>query len=275
MRIAYCGYDFFSSCLQMLIENRHDVIKVFTVPENNFLVYNDYIKEICNQQKIDFSYEKVSQETLQQLNAQGCELLLTAAYSHIIPSLSNTNIKGINIHPSLLPVGRGPWPIPWTIIKQLKATGITIHKLSTNIDGGAILAQEPVARLENDNLESLNCKLQRQAKETLFRVMNQFQSYWDNATEQPSDGEYWKLPDKQDFTVSWSMSAKEIQILSAAFGKHGCLAFFNQQWWWVFDLVAWPEDHHYKNGETVHRTNTETVVACSDGLVCCRYFRAE
>ena len=45
------------------------------------------------------------------------------------------------LHPSLLPIGRGADPIPWSIIDQQKQ-GITIHIIDSGLDTGKILSQK-------------------------------------------------------------------------------------------------------------------------------------
>lgn len=48
----------------------------------------------------------------------------------------------IGMHPTLLPVGRGRASIPWTIIKGLSQTGVTMFKLDEGVDTGDIIGQE-------------------------------------------------------------------------------------------------------------------------------------
>ena len=47
----------------------------------------------------------------------------------------------MNVHPSLLPKHAGSTPLFWTLYKGESDIGVTIHKLSENIDAGPILVQ--------------------------------------------------------------------------------------------------------------------------------------
>lgn len=47
----------------------------------------------------------------------------------------------LGIHPTLLPEGRGRASIPWTIIKGLPQTGVTMFKLDEGMDTGPVLGQ--------------------------------------------------------------------------------------------------------------------------------------
>jgi methionyl-tRNA formyltransferase len=47
----------------------------------------------------------------------------------------------LNIHPSLLPVGRGPEPVFWTLRRGEPVTGVTVHRMDAGFDTGPIVAQ--------------------------------------------------------------------------------------------------------------------------------------
>lgn len=47
----------------------------------------------------------------------------------------------LNVHPSLLPVGRGPEPVFWTLRRGERETGTTIHLMDEGFDTGPIVAQ--------------------------------------------------------------------------------------------------------------------------------------
>jgi len=51
---------------------------------------------------------------------------------------------GLNLHPSLLPLHRGPLPAFWALREAPARTGVTLHRLAPRIDAGAVLAQRAV-----------------------------------------------------------------------------------------------------------------------------------
>ncbi len=273
MKIAYFGHDFFSTCLKKILESNFNVYKVFSFETDNTYSFNNYIFDICQEHDLPLSFEKVSTKTIQQLDAAGCDLIITATYQHRIPDLSETGMRGINIHPSLLPVGRGPWSLPRTIHSQQTETGVTIHKLSHDFDAGDILFQQKLDVSDRENLESLSSKLQICAKDVIIRVLNTLDDYWISAVPQPSNVEYWPMPEEQERTLNWSAGVETIDRVVRAFGKFDSLASFDDKDWLVNDVSVWQCDHNEKIGSVVHKTNTEMVVAASDGLVSMRYFR--
>lgn len=66
------------------------------------------------------------------------QLLKPALFS--IPALG-----AINLHPSLLPLWRGPAPLFWTYKEGNESSGLSIHKIAAGEDNGAVLRLLPCA----------------------------------------------------------------------------------------------------------------------------------
>src|SRR5699024_2041648 len=124
----------------------------------------------------------------------------------------------INIHPTLLPKGRGPWPLPWIILKNEKYSGVTIHRLTNDMDKGPILLQEKFKILDNEDLETLSCRSQVLAKKLIVEVISNFDYYYANAKEQ-GEGEYYPYPTDEDMTFNGLMKVDDIDRIIRAFGK--------------------------------------------------------
>lgn len=77
------------------------------------------------------------------LENSNIEVGVLFAYGKIIPSwlLDLFKYKIINLHPSLLPLYRGPSPIESPLLNGDSKTGITIMELDSGIDTGDILKQ--------------------------------------------------------------------------------------------------------------------------------------
>ncbi|MFG2042677.1 formyltransferase family protein [Dactylosporangium sp. NPDC048998] len=61
----------------------------------------------------------------------------------------------IGMHPTKLPTGRGQAPIPWTIIKGLRSTALTVFFLEPEADTGPIIAQYDLPVHERESSASL------------------------------------------------------------------------------------------------------------------------
>lgn len=65
----------------------------------------------------------------------------------------------INFHPSLLPAYRGPTPSSWVIKNNEDITGITVHKVTKEIDCGEILFNKTLKIETKDTPEKLDHKI--------------------------------------------------------------------------------------------------------------------
>lgn len=69
------------------------------------------------------------------------DVFVVAAYPKIIPAdiLNLPKHGSINLHPSLLPLLRGPSPIRSAILEDLRETGVSIMKMDEEMDHGPVL----------------------------------------------------------------------------------------------------------------------------------------
>lgn len=73
----------------------------------------------------------------------------------------------LNIHPSRLPLYRGPEPIYWTIADGAAQAGITLHRAAPRFDAGPVLAQRVTAVAPDDTAGTLTRRLCRLGVEAL------------------------------------------------------------------------------------------------------------
>jgi methionyl-tRNA formyltransferase len=71
---------------------------------------------------------------------------VSALFGHVLPEELISKFTGgiLNLHPSLLPVGRGANPITWSIVNQ-QAQGVTLHLIDQNLDTGDIIFQKELS----------------------------------------------------------------------------------------------------------------------------------
>lgn len=272
MKIVYCGYDFFHGCLRELIRQQHEIVQVFSFSSSADIDSHAYVKEICQSSKIPFSLQPINENDLQVLSRKQCDVLITAGYPYKIPDLQVYGMRGVNIHPTLLPEGRGVWPLPWLILKEFTRSGVTIHRLTPKWDSGEILLQGEFSLNQRDNLESLSAKVQILANQLINTCFTDFDNYWNNAKAQSTVLEYWPYPPAQLRYINWRHSVHDIDKTCRAYGKAGAVANFDDKTWLIYDLVAWQSPHRHECGTVVHKTNTEMIIAASDGYCSLRYF---
>lgn len=75
------------------------------------------------------------------------ELVVAACYPWRLSRQTRAAVRlGVmNIHPSLLPKGRGPDPVFWVYRNGDRETGVTLHLMDDGFDSGPLLAQQRIA----------------------------------------------------------------------------------------------------------------------------------
>lgn len=100
-------------------------------------------------------------DSLDKLSAYQAEAAVLVAYGKIVPpALLELFPKGIvNIHPSLLPLHRGPTPIESVILGNEAETGVSLMKLAPKMDAGPVYAQQVVKLNGDENKQQLADRL--------------------------------------------------------------------------------------------------------------------
>ena len=220
MNIIYFGYDLFAPCLKELASSPDiNVLKVYSFEGDGFFDKNDKVREICAVKNIPFTTDRITADELKwQFEQNGCALAFSAGYAYRIPCESVPSFRGVNIHPTLLPVGRGPWPLPHIILKELNESGVTAHKIAERFDEGEILLQNSFEVAKNETYRSLEKKIMFAGLDLSKKLMSDFENYWKNAVPQ-TKGEYWKEPSDSERTVYNNSTDFEKDKIIRAFTK--------------------------------------------------------
>lgn len=97
------------------------------------------------------------------LEAIAPDLIVVACFPWRVPGWLRSLPAGgcVNIHPSLLPDGRGPEPVYWAFRWNLAETGVSLHLVDAGLDTGPIVAQRGYTIPEDATLKSLEGDLAR------------------------------------------------------------------------------------------------------------------
>lgn len=240
MKIAYAGFDLLYPCLEALEEAGCTVMKVFTYPTDNDYEFNRQVVAFAEERHIPWTDQRITRADLENLAAAGCEALFSAGYIYRIPA--DTSLKCVNVHPALLPVGRGPWPMPCTILKGLTESGITLHKVVHDLDAGDILLQEAFPVTPEDDLETMTATIRALAPRLVKACVADFDRLWENAVPQ-SGGEYWPEPSDEERTITPDDSAERADKVVRAFAGYGCLFRTEEETFTVVRGEVRPDRH--------------------------------
>ncbi len=120
--------------------------------------------------------EKLDGDFIKELKSHDCDFGVVVAYGKIIPKeiVNFTELGLINIHPSLLPIYRGPAPIVAPILNGDAVTGVTIIKIDEEMDHGPILAQERVDLSDTEFVQDLEKTLAELGGELLVKTLENY-----------------------------------------------------------------------------------------------------
>ena len=135
-------------------------------------------KERAEQAHIPAIVSKDWEEIDQVLSDHQIQLIVLAGFLAIIPQwiCEKWDKRIINIHPSLLPKfgGKGMYGIhvqEAVLAAQEQEAGCTVHYVSTEVDGGSIIAQSVVPVLPHDTPETLAQRVQQAEKALLPKTI--------------------------------------------------------------------------------------------------------
>jgi methionyl-tRNA formyltransferase len=219
MKITYFGYDPLFSCLDVFLKQGHEFVVIYTGASSDF---SDKMIEFANKNDIPLCFGKPSLAEMQALLVQGVELFFSAEYPWKIPIPSGLKYA-INVHPTLLPEGKGMTPLPHVILTQSVYAGITLHKLSNQFDAGDILLQESISIDEYETFDSLSGKILQKTPALLSTLLSSLDDYYQNSQTQ-GEGSYWPSITIDQQTLNWEQPTAVLLTTLRAFGSLGTYA---------------------------------------------------
>jgi len=261
MRIVYFGNNMFSSCLKYLIKDGFEIERVYI---NSPDFTSSAISKLCETHQIPLFKNKPMSEELEHLISMGVEMFIVAEYLHILPE---TGVKyAINIHPSMLPKGRGPTPLPY-LLKYPEHSGVSIHKLTNVLDGGDVILQSGVPIQKNESITTVMIKMHIEAVNLIKTFLSDVEGYYENAVEQ-SDYSYFPLIDITERMLDWKQSTQHISSKIRSYGFIGVVLKLNNRLWNAKHLETVEYGHHYDAGKVIYEDEYLLVISSSDGIVC-------
>ena len=225
LRIVFMGTpEFASTSLRRLVEEGYNVVAVVTTPDKpagrGQKMHQSDVKLTALELELPILQperlrEDAFLESLKELNP---DLGVVIAF-RMLPEVvwAMPKFGTFNLHASLLPEYRGAAPINWAIINGEKRTGVTTFLLNHEIDKGAIIEQESIDILPDDNIGSLYDKLMNIGSALVTRTVDKIaegnyttveQMHIDESTLKPAPKIF-----KEDCRIDWSKGAESIHNL--------------------------------------------------------------
>ena len=181
MRLAFLGTpEFVIPVLSRLVKEGHEIVRVVTASA----------KPVGRGQKVSpapvarwakkrgfkvITPEKLGRLFVKSFAAEELDVAVVAAYGKILPAavLAVPKYGFLNVHPSLLPLYRGPSPVAGAMVAGEKETGVTIMKVDEEMDHGPIGEQTKIEIQKQVTGGELTDKLFKLGAEKLVEVLRE------------------------------------------------------------------------------------------------------
>ena len=220
-KIVFMGTPMFAvPILKSLYQNGYPISDVYTQPPQKSLrgqrINKSPIQGIAETLNLEFRVPdslKDNHEEFEYFKNIEADLAIVVAYGQIIPkNFLNLTKKGfINIHASILPKWRGAAPIQRSIMNLDKETGISIMKITEELDAGPVCNIYKIDLEKNLNANDISEKLSLLAAEKILDNIDDIINEKAKFIEQDhSKATYASKIQKAEGKIDWNESAQNI-----------------------------------------------------------------
>lgn len=159
-------------------------------------------------------------EFLAELTSFDPDLLVVVAYGRILPNpvLEAARLMPINVHASLLPHYRGAAPIEGAILGGERESGVTIMRITEQMDAGPILLQRSIELAADETQGSLKTKLAELGASAVREALTLLvRGELHETPQDESRATYTSLIKKEHAWIDWSCEAVTIERMVRAY----------------------------------------------------------
>ncbi|MGU3665727.1 formyltransferase family protein [Methylobacterium sp. A49B] len=269
MKFAFAGIDFLGGVFEGLLDAGWTPVKLFTRPCDGIYDHNEVIVARARALRLPIQLSRMRERDIEALQAEHGKdwALVVAGYPWLIRGWRGRAAYGLNIHPSPLPIGRGPYPLFRAVLDRYETWGVSAHVLADGFDTGHLLAQDMFALSPQEDHETLLAKCQMAARRLAAGPLGRdLPSRWRRAEPQ-GDGSYWPRASDADRTLDFRQEVDTILRRVRAFGTVETIARLGDARVFVSEANGWRERHQHSPGAVVHRHRRHVVIAALDGYV--------
>lgn len=218
MRTVFFGTpDFAVESLDAIVQSRHEVAAVVTVPDRQAgrgqKLIHCAVKDYALAHGLPLLQpERLRDEAfLHTLAAIGADVFVVVAFRMLPEAVWGMPPKGtFNLHASLLPRYRGAAPINWAIINGERETGVTTFQLNHRIDEGALLLQERTPIAPDDTAGTLHDRLAAMGRTLVTHTLDGLAD--GSLVPMPQEGEACPAPKifKDDCRINFNQSGQRV-----------------------------------------------------------------
>jgi methionyl-tRNA formyltransferase len=273
MRVLFFGTPHFAVPSLEAVASRHQVVAVVTQPDRPAGRGRRPTPPPVAVRARELGLPVLQPERLrdvrEELERLRPDVGVVVAYGKVLPRwlLALPRHGCVNLHPSRLPRHRGASPIQAALLSGDPVTGVSVVRVTEELDAGDILAQREVPVRPDDTAGTLAERLSREGAELLVEVLDALDR--GEVTAQPQDpreATYCGRLTKEDGRILWDQPAQAVERHVRAMDPWP-VAYTNHR---GVPLRVWrvrPAEGEGPPGEVLRLSHDGFVVATGSGAV--------
>ena len=263
--------------LSSIIGSKHEVVLVVTNVDKakgrNKKVEFSEVKKVAIENQIDvFQPDNFKDiKTIEKINNVEADIIVVAAYGHILPSdiLSSHKFSPINVHASLLPKYRGASPIQSAILNEEDYTGVTIMKIVKELDAGEILMQKRIKIDADETTPTLTSKISKLGAGLLLESLEKIENNTVKYIPQDNNcASFTRIIKKEDGHIDFNKTSSQIKAKVRAYNPWpGTYAIYEGKTIKIIEIDS--SDEHIKElkPSEILTTRKQIFVGVKDGVI--------
>lgn len=170
---------------------------------------------------INLDRENLESKLTSWLQEMQADVVCMMGFPFKIPDtvLTNARFGFFNFHGGKLPEYAGPDPIFWQIKNLEMVSAITVHRVESGMDTGAVAHVEPVPLSPEDTYGTVLQRMGSMLPRALVAFIQQLAIYGNGISLVPQrkcESVYSKPPQETDQTIDWSLTFRAVDALIRA-----------------------------------------------------------
>ena len=269
-KIVFMGTpEFAVPTLELLLKSNHKILAVYSQPPSKAnrgqKIKPSDVESFSQKNSLNVRtpLKLDSDEEYNFIKNLNPDIVVVIAYGKIIPKrFLNLAKQGfINVHASLLPKWRGAAPIQRSIMNLDNETGVSIMKITEDLDTGPVMYRAKISINQNTDAKILAKVLSQLGGKALLDSINKMADGTAKFEEQDhSMATYAKKISKAEGKIQWDINAKQILAKINALNP-------NPGAWFEYKkerFKVWKAEVVNKDGEVGRTIDNKLTIACKE-----------
>lgn len=277
MKIVYIGSNSSFSFIPFLalVKSKHDVCAFAYDDVNSHfsIITSNSIQSVALNHSLDLiKIDADYSNAILKIRSYQPDIIIVSCYPRLLPSslISIAKEGCFNIHPSMLPLFRGPVPLFWQFREGVDDFGVTLHRMTNKFDDGNIISQKIVKIKDGVSQSKATELLAESSCNLVMRMLDDIEK--SKLTEKVQDtkhASYQTYPEKNDYSISLSWSAKRIFNFVSAYKEKGrvfiCKSEGNK--YKLLDVYSYQNTSYI--GDMNNESENTVILSCNPGYIRC------